>query len=159
LKSNGLIRKLRGKRGGKCLNYIEGFKSNERPYLSVVKPRRIDVISPRLPNHDRLHSLNLLKPLSYHNPSNCIYIPTKPQQKPAGSAYVFVPSFMLSNVMSLAPKIDEIREVINHAYLDFVCITETWPRGHIADNIIAISGFNVIRRDRVAGLHGGVFII
>ena len=58
--------------------------------------------------------------------------------------------------MSLAPKIDEIREVINHAYLDFVCITETWLREHIADNIIAISGFNVIRRDRVAGLHGGV---
>ena len=51
--------------------------------------------------------------------------------------------------MSLAPKIDEIRYVAQHANLDCVCITESWLRSYIQDNIVALSGFNLVRKDRV----------
>ena len=38
------------------------------------------------------------------------------------------------------------------------CITETWLRDVIGDNQIALENFNLIRRDRLSGLHGGVCI-
>ena len=60
--------------------------------------------------------------------------------------------------MSLAPKIDEIRYVAQHANLDCVCITESWLRSYIQDNIVALSGFNLVRKDRVDITHGGVCV-
>ena len=64
----------------------------------------------------------------------------------------------LGNVMSLAPKIDEIRYVAQHANLDCVCITESWLRSYIQDNIVALSGFNLVRKDRVDITQGGVCV-
>ena len=58
--------------------------------------------------------------------------------------------------MSLAPKIDEICHVIQNANLDCICITESWLGSHIHDNVVALEGFNIIRRDRVESEHGGV---
>ena len=59
--------------------------------------------------------------------------------------------------MSLAPKIDELRHVIQNANLDCICITESgWPRSHMLDNVVALEGFHIIRRDRVESEHGGV---
>ena len=58
--------------------------------------------------------------------------------------------------MSLAPKIDEIRHVVQYANLDCVCITESWLRSHIHNNVVALSGFNLVRKDRVDITHGGV---
>jgi hypothetical protein len=65
---------------------------------------------------------------------------------------------MLSNVMSLAPKIDELRESITLRNIDLICITETWLQNHIHDNIVSVSGYNVERRDRSNGQHGDVCI-
>ena len=62
----------------------------------------------------------------------------------------------LSNVMSLAPKIDEIRHVVQYANVDCVCMTESWLRSHIHDNVVALSGFNLVRKDSVDIIHGGV---
>ena len=73
-----------------------------------------------------------------------------------GSTTAYVPSFLVSNVMSLAPKIDELRHVIQNANLDCICITESWLRCHIHDNVVALEGFNIIRRDRVESEHCGV---
>ena len=70
--------------------------------------------------------------------------------------FMFVPSLLLSNVMLLAPKIDEICEVVHNANFDLVCITESWLKDHIDDNSVAISGYNVIRRDRTEVEHGGI---
>ena len=67
-------------------------------------------------------------------------------------------SFLVSNVMSLAPKIDELRHVLQNANLDCVCITESWLRSHIHDNVVALKGFNIIRKDRVESEHGGVCV-
>ena len=58
--------------------------------------------------------------------------------------------------MSLAPKIDEIREVVHNVNFDLVCITESWLKDHIDNNSVAISGYNVIRRDRTEVEYGGI---
>ena len=73
-----------------------------------------------------------------------------------GSLNVFVPSLLLSNVMSLAPKIDEVRSVAAEVNLDIICIVESWLQTHIHDNIVHIDNYNIIRRDRSSGIHGGV---
>ena len=69
---------------------------------------------------------------------------------------VFVPSVLLSNVMSLAPKIDEIQHCVVHANFGLVCLTETWLKDCIQDEVVSISGFNIVRLDRKSQIHGGV---
>ena len=83
-----------------------------------------------------------------HNPSNCVYISPTTEPTNKGSTSAFVPSLYLSNVMSLAPKIDETRHVAENAKLDCVCITETWLQSHIHDNVVALNGFNLVRMDK-----------
>ena len=58
--------------------------------------------------------------------------------------------------MSIAPKIDEIREVLGNLNVDLGCFVETWLQKHIPDQIVAAAGYNLIRRDRCVGQHGGV---
>ena len=85
-------------------------------------------------------------------------ITNKPQftSLPAFQGRNFVPSLFLSNVVSLAPKIDEVSHVVQNANYDLVCITESWLRQHIPDSVMAINGNNIIRRDRKEATHGGV---
>jgi hypothetical protein len=68
-----------------------------------------------------------------------------------------VPAFFLSNVMSLAPKIDEVREVFRRrGKFQFISIVETWLHNHIHDNVVNLQGYSLIRKDRTSGQHGGV---
>ena len=67
-----------------------------------------------------------------------------------------VPSLMLSNTMSLAPKIDEVRHSVLQTDVDLACFTETWLTDFVHDNVIQIPGYNDVRRDRLIGQHGGV---
>jgi hypothetical protein len=60
---------------------------------------------------------------------------------------------MLSNIMSLAPKIEELHAYIANASVDILCIVETWLQNHIDDNIVSLLGFNLIRRDRRERTH------
>ena len=117
--------------------------------------RQIEVIQPGSPNHGTYSSK---AKASFHNQANCIVVPVNPNPKPAISSQSFVPPCLLSNVMSLAPKIDEVRVAIQNANFDFVCMTETWLKEHHDDNIVNIAGYNIIRRDRVDVQHGGVCI-
>ena len=68
----------------------------------------------------------------------------------------FVPSLALANVMSLAPKIDEVRVFLSDYRLDLFCITETWLKESIDDSVVDINGYNIVRRDRLYSQHGGV---
>ena len=62
--------------------------------------------------------------------------------------------------MSLAPKIDEVRDVIYRGNYDFVSFVETWLQGHIHDNVVDIQGYNLIRRDRCERqLAGSAYIL
>ena len=67
-----------------------------------------------------------------------------------------VPTFLLSNVTSHSPNIDEIRATISHANLDFFCITETWLKDHIDSHVVGIAGYNIVRLDRKVISHEGV---
>ena len=94
--------------------------------------------------------------ISGHVTDNCTTIcPEKPLPAP-GSKSMFALAFMVSNVQSLSPKIDEVRVMISNANLDFTCITKTWLKDHINDHTVSVSGYNIIRRDRKVIDHGGV---
>ena len=58
--------------------------------------------------------------------------------------------------MSLVPKIDEVQEVVRSGNYQFISLVETWLQNHIHDHVIDIEGYNLIRRDRINGQHGGV---
>ena len=63
---------------------------------------------------------------------------------------------LLSNTMSLAPKIDEIRCCILELKPDAAFFTETWLHDSINDNHIYIPKYNFILKNRTTGIHGGV---
>jgi hypothetical protein len=63
---------------------------------------------------------------------------------------------MLTNVMSLVPKMDEVPEFITCNEIDLAFITETWLKESVPDNVINIPNFALLRRDRTSQLHGGV---
>ena len=68
--------------------------------------------------------------------------------KSEGSKSAYDPAFLHSSVMSLAPKIDEVREVVQQENCDVVYLVETWLQDHIHDNVVHVPGYNLIRRDR-----------
>ena len=68
----------------------------------------------------------------------------------------FVPNILLANVMSLAPKIVEVSEFILRNDVDLACITEPWLKDRIADVVVHIPGYSIIRRDREVVEHCGV---
>ena len=101
--------------------------------------------------------------MHYHacRPSNCILIPTEQTSINAPKAIItpskeFVPSLMLTNVMSLAPKIDEVRLFVTNSNPDLVFITETWLTNAIDTNHIHIPEYNIVCKNRTSGSHGGV---
>ena len=63
---------------------------------------------------------------------------------------------MLSNTMSLAPKIDEIRHFVLQTNVDLASFIETCLSDLVHDNVVQIPGHNVIRKDRSISQHGGV---
>ena len=91
----------------------------------------------------------------HRNKVNCVTMSLS-QQDQQGARKVYVPSVLLSNVMSLAPKLDEVSYAITYENLDIACITEIWLRDHIHDNVVSISGYNLVRRNRIDVTHGGV---
>ena len=60
--------------------------------------------------------------------------------------------------MSLPPKIDEVRAVTQITCPDFISITETWLQSLINANTVELNGYNLIRKDRQEGIHGGICI-
>lgn len=68
----------------------------------------------------------------------------------------FVPSILLSNTMSLVPKIDEIAHAITTMDAELAHFSETWLSSTVPDEPININGYQIFRRDRVGWKHGGV---
>ena len=63
---------------------------------------------------------------------------------------------MVSNMMSLVPKMCEVNEFILRNQVNYAFITETWLRSSVVDSVIDIQGFSVLRRDRQSDHHGGI---
>ena len=54
-----------------------------------------------------------------------------------------VPTIMPANVMSLAPKMDEVSEFILPHHTSLAFITETWLKDSVSDGVLQIPGFAV----------------
>ena len=91
----------------------------------------------------------------HRNKANCVTISLS-QQDQQRARKVYVPSVLLSNVMSLAPKLEEVYFAIANANLYIACITETWLSDHIHGNVVSVPGCNLVRRDRIDVTHGAV---
>ena len=63
---------------------------------------------------------------------------------------------LLTNTVSLAPKINEIRCCVLDWKPDVACFTETWLHDSINDNHTYIPEYNFISKNRTTGIHGGV---
>lgn len=59
------------------------------------------------------------------------------------------------NIRSLIPKLNDLKEHILSACYSVLCLTETWLSPAINDDVVRITGYNVLRRDRL-GRGGGV---
>ena len=66
-----------------------------------------------------------------------------------------LPVFLLVNMRSMLSKLDELYAVINDNNVDVVCITESWIKPSVPDDILQISGYTCYRRDRQDGRRGG----
>ena len=60
------------------------------------------------------------------------------------------------NVRSLLPKLEELKFYLTNKKIQVFSVNETWLDSSIAANEIAFPGFNIFRRDRPKGSHGGV---
>jgi hypothetical protein len=58
----------------------------------------------------------------------------------------FVPSILPSNVMSLVPKVDiyELALVVGNHNPDIICITETWLKKQIPDDVVQINNYTLL---------------
>ena len=96
-------------------------------------------------------------------PSNCIKISTtsdinSPEIISKNTTLEFLPSLLLSNCMSITPKIDEISFVLHNQDIEIAFFSETWLKQSVPDSCINIENYRVFRRDRENRLHGGVCI-
>lgn len=186
LKNHGIIAKStrRGSRGGISkvrpikpslgfgryseLPSLTGLSSPSPSVLFSLKPggssllQKNKFVLPFTPfsQCDYLHNLVRANNLRRRvGSSNLTYISTQElEPRVHNKRSPTLPGFLLSNVMSLTPKIDEIRHSVTKEKVDFACFTESWLKDSIPDNVINIPNFNVIRKDRPSDHHGGVCI-
>ena len=52
-------------------------------------------------------------------------------------------------------KIEDLEIVIKNNDVDIACITETWLTANIADPVVDISGYTIVRKDRAMPKRGG----
>jgi len=68
------------------------------------------------------------------------------------------PHFILTNLRSLLPKIDELRLFANTLDPSFIFCTETWLYTNIPDVVLNIDGYQLTRKDRLNKRGGGLCI-
>ena len=145
-KAAGILKHSKGKRGGACnrlTNSIQVLGSRRRQTnIPVANSTRNQVTA----NHWNLLNIQIDTSIQDLNAAN-----TSSSGRPH-----FVPSILLSNAMSLAPKIDEIAYTLNSTNTDIAFFSETWLKETVPDDPIKIKGYQLLRRDRKNRAHGGV---
>ena len=112
---------------------------------------------------DDLHNATLLS-LNIQNDTsarsrtnNCIVIESIDTTRVTNPVWTpKVLTIMLANIMSLAPKMDEVTEFILRHNTSLAFITETRLKDSVSDSIVQIPGFAVVRKDRKVMDHRGV---
>ena len=69
-----------------------------------------------------------------------------------------LPSFFVSNVRSLLPKVDELFCVLKQNDVDIACITETWLSDYSLDSAVSLQDYVFIRKDRQSPC-GGIGVV
>ena len=72
-----------------------------------------------------------------------------------GKVY-YVPKIMVANVTSLVPKLIEIQEFINRNDICIALFTKTWLSESVADCVVNVPDYTIIRKDRLTNSHAGV---
>lgn len=67
-------------------------------------------------------------------------------------------NFIHINPGSLKPHLDEVRSLISDLDLHMLAVSETWFSKATNDKLVAISGFTLLRHDRMRKRAGGVAI-
>lgn len=145
LKSIELLRPYRGKRGGRTKELSNIIRAIIPRHFINRKPTR---------SQPFINQRNLLNIQIVASPT---IVNSEQQQRPSPlERSYFVPSLLLSNTMSLAPKIDEIAHSLISNKIDVAFFTETWLKDSIPDEAINIADYQLFRRDRKLRTHGGV---
>lgn len=55
------------------------------------------------------------------------------------------------NIRSLLPKLPLVKD----SFLDIILLSESWLKQGIPDNILSVSGYNIVRKDRQTSKRGG----
>ena len=117
-------------------------------------------ISTIISNRDEQNYANLQQNQSVftRNSANLLILKRNDDKTATLGDTEFVPGLILSNVMSLAPKIDELQASLSSCFgnTDVICITETWLSDRILDGAVNLPGPSITRRDRSESSHGGV---
>ena len=135
----------RGVQKSKHLSQLNGFKNSE------------------LQEEDYLHnaillSLNIQNDTSVRSrTNNSIVIDSINTTRVTNPVWTpKVSTIILANVMSLAPKMDEVSEFILRHNVNLAFIKETWLKNSVSDGVVRIPGFALVRKDRKVIDHGGV---
>src|SRR5215469_525997 len=60
------------------------------------------------------------------------------------------------NAQSLFAHLDEFRSFFEDSGYHIICVSETWLKPSISDNMVALRGYHIIRQDRTCRGGGGV---
>lgn len=143
LKECGLLKPFRGCRAGKAIKSRKDGGSFNIP--SRITNREISI--PTTNQEISIRYKTVSRNLVYLRKSNAPIQQTKE----------FGPSVLLANMMSLSPKIDELRCLANDTKPDLISLTETWIQdSSVCEHHLHIPGFNLILKNRNCGPHGGV---
>ena len=83
-------------------------------------------------------------------------VTTAPPTTLDATARHYIPSLLIGNLRSLAPKVDELDSVIRHNGCDIVSVTETWLTSDIPDSAVSLQDYVLFRKDRHNRCGGGV---
>ena len=159
LKQAGILRKTRGRRGGKFVsrNYFS------RPISSLFPRRRSEFIElertfsrTSLDIQNRHLRSGSLDSSLFRNTTNLIRIPiTSSPSQPK-----IIPKCLVMNARSLG-KPDALPALhceLKTQKADICCVSETWLNQSIASQLICPEGFSILRKDRTGRQGGGVAI-
>jgi hypothetical protein len=137
--------------------------------LTATNEHTLPLFLSDYPGNDKSQPINVRltqrkpyrSPVTTSNRFNVIEVPIDYKQNTHSSTMLknqsrsreFVPNIVLTNVMSLLPKIDEIRVFTETHSIDLFFISETWLKSNVGDDQPILPGYNLERLDRRIGIH------
>ena len=168
LKAVGILKSLRGKRGGLNYQWIHNTRriptissspnyfartlarsqnsANPGNLLDIQKQpdfeRSTNNYSPRSPIPTIINQ-HAYKSISHAKQSTVNFGILKHLKKFKHTKVYGIPTILSTNVRALPKKVDEIQQIAQLNSIRAICLTESWLSSNIPDSCIAIPGFNL----------------